>query len=107
MLFMAIVIPAAVHAIALANRAAVTAERKTVAAQLADSYLTELVLTGSWQNAAASGKFPGIHQAYEWRLHRQNWEIDLMIYLEVQVLFTVQGRQHRVRTSTLTEEPEA
>ena len=107
MLFMAIVIPAAVHAIVLANRAAVTAERKTVAAQLADNYLTELALTGSWQTAAASGKFPGIHQAYEWRLHRQNWEIDSMIYLEVQVLFTVQGRQHWVRTGTLMEEPEA
>lgn len=104
MLFMAIVIPAAVHAIVLANRAAVTAERKTVAAQLADGYLTELVLTGSWQNAAASGKFPGIHQAYEWRIHRKNWEIDSMLYLEVQVIFTVQGRQHWVRTGTLIEE---
>lgn len=107
MLFMAIVIPVAVHGIALANRAGVVAERKTVAAQLADSFLTELVVTDSWQNMPGSGAFPGIHSEYQWRLDQRNWEIDPMIYLEVQVAFTVQGREYLVRTSTLVEEPEA
>ncbi len=107
MLFMAIVLPAAIHAIVLANRAAVVAERKTIAAQLADNYLTELILAESWQNMPASGKFTGAYQAYEWRLERRNWEIDAMIYLEVQVIFTVQGREHQVRTGTLVEKPAA
>ncbi|MCS1406879.1 MAG: hypothetical protein M2R45_00034 [Verrucomicrobia subdivision 3 bacterium] len=106
MLFMAIVIPVTVHAITLANRASVIAERKAIAAQLADSYLTELVITESWQNIPAWGNFPGIHQDYEWRLNQRNWEIDTMIYLEIQVLFTVQGCEHWVRTSTLVEESE-
>ena len=107
MLFMAIVIPAAVHGITLANRAGVIAERKTVAAQLADSYLTELVVTEQWQTMTPSGTFPGVHSNYQWSLNQRNWEIDSMIYLELEVLFTVQGRAHVVRTSTLVEEPEA
>lgn len=107
MLFMAIVIPVAVHGIALANRAGVIAERKTEAAQLADSFLTELVVTESWQNMPGSGTFPGIHSEYEWRIEQRNWEIDPLIYLEVQVAFTVQGQEHLVRTGTLLEEPEA
>ena len=106
MLFMAIVIPVAVHGIALANRAGVIAERKTVAAQLADSVLPELVVPETWQNMPASGTFPGINRAYEWRFTQRNWEIDPLIYLEVQVFFTVQGQEHLVRTSTLVEEPE-
>ncbi len=107
MLFMAIVIPAAVHGITLANRAGVIAERKTKAAQLADSYLTELVVTEQWQSMTPTGTFPGVHNAYQWRLNQRNWEIDSMIYLELEVLFTVQGREHVIRTSTLVEEPEA
>ena len=106
MLFMAIVIPVAVQGIALANRAGVIAERKTVAAQLADSFLTELVVTETWQNQPGSGTFPGIHREYEWRLEQRNWDIDPLIYLEVQVAFTVQAQEHLVRTSTLIEEPE-
>ena len=107
MLFMAIVIPAAVHGIALASRAGIIAERKTVAAQLADSFLTELVVTESWQNMPSSGEFPGASEGYNWQLGQRTWETDQMIYLEVLVTFTVQGREHVVRTSTLVEEPEA
>jgi len=107
MLFMAIVIPAAVQGITLANKAGVIAERKTMAAQLADTYLTELVITEQWQTMNPSGAFPGVHSNYQWRLNQRNWDIDPMIYLELEVLFTVQGREYIVRTSTLVEEPEA
>ena len=107
MLFMAIVIPAAIQGVALANRAGVVAERKTRAAQLADSYLTELVVTEQWQTMTQSGNFPGVHSAYRWQLSQRSWEVDPMIYLELAVSFTVQGRDYVVRTSTLVEEPEA
>ena len=107
MLFMAIVIPAAVQGVTLANRAGVIAERKTRAAQLADSYLTELVVTEQWQSMTATGAFPGVHSAYRWQLNQRNWETDTMIYLELVVSFTVQGRDYAVRTATLVEEPEA
>ncbi len=107
MLFMAIVVPVAVQGIALASRAGVIAERKTVAAQLADSFLTELVVTESWQNMPATGTFPGASSNYDWSLNQRTWDIDQMIYLEVLVTFTVQGREHAVRTSTLVEQPEA
>jgi type II secretory pathway pseudopilin PulG len=107
MLFMAIVIPAAVQGITLANRAGVIAERKTMAAQLADTYLTELIITEQWQTMTPSGAFPGVHSEYKWQLNQRNWDIDPMIYLELEVLFTVQGREYIVRTGTLVEEPEA
>jgi hypothetical protein len=78
-----------------------------MAAQLADTYLTELVITEQWQTMNPSGAFPGVHSNYQWRLNQRNWDIDPMIYLELEVLFTVQGREYIVRTSTLVEEPEA
>ena len=59
MLFMAIVIPVAVRGVMLANRAGVVAERTRVAAQLADTLLTETVVTESWRYGAQEGDFDG------------------------------------------------
>lgn len=107
MLFMAIVVPVAVQGIALASRAGTIAERKIVASQLADSFLSELVVLETWQSSPGSGTFPNTQGEYQWSLLQRTWEVDQMIYLEVMVAFQVQGREHVVRTSTLVEEPEA
>ena len=59
MVFVAIVIPVAVEGVLIANRAGTVAERKRVAARLADRLLAELVLTGEWADASGlSGSSP-------------------------------------------------
>ena len=52
MLFMAIVIPVAVRGVMLANRAGVVAERKRVAAELADRLLVETIVTQQWMDGS-------------------------------------------------------
>ena len=105
LLFMAIVLPIALGAITLANRAAVVAERKAIASQLADSYLREMLIDESWSVLPGAGNFTGEHRGYSWELDTSTWEYDSMVYLELRVLFIVQGRRHSVRLAALAEEP--
>ena len=107
MLFMAIVLPVAIGAIALANRTAVTAERSVVAARLADSLLHEMQIDDAWRNHDPAGTFPDHGEAYRWELEQDTWEHDTMIVLTVRVFFTVQGQERMMSSSTLMQEPEA
>jgi type II secretory pathway pseudopilin PulG len=104
MLFMAIVIPVAVQGLMIANRAGVVAERKSVAARLADSLLTEMVLADAWQDAEDDGDFGEDYPDYAWKLTSDAWEEDTMLLLTVEVFYAAQGRQYSVRVSTLVEE---
>jgi len=104
MLFMAIVIPVAVRGVMLANRAGVVAERTRVAAQLADTLLTETVVTESWRYGAQEGDFEEEWPGYRWILDTEAWEEDAMRLVRVEVLYDVQDREYSVRLSTLAEE---
>ena len=104
MLFMAIVIPVAVRGVMLANRAGVVAERTRVAAQLADTLLTETVVTESWRYGAQEGDFEEEWPGYRWILDTEAWEEDAMRLVRVEVLYDVEDREYSVRLSTLAEE---
>ena len=104
LVFMAVVIPVAMEGIQIANRAGVVAERKAVAARLADGLLHELTLSNSWLSAGQSGIFPAPWQNYRWQLRHENWSQDAMRLLTVEVLFQAQNRQYGVRLSTLMKE---
>ena len=104
MFFMAIVIPVAVRGVMLANRAGIVAERTRVAAQLADSLLTEMVVTEGWRDAEQEGDFGEEWSGYRWVLEDDAWDEDTMRVLSVEVLFEVQDAEYRVRLSTLVEE---
>ena len=106
MLFMAIVIPVVVEAMAIANRAAVVAERSRVAAQLADKLLSEATVTNQWRNGDQTGDFEPDYPGYEWRLTTAGWNEDVMRVVSVEVAFLVQGRTSSVRLSTLVSENE-
>jgi len=104
MLFMALVIPVAVQGLLIANRAGVVAERKGVAAGLADQLLNEMVLDDAWQSEDEEGDFGEDYPGYAWAMGTEAWEEDTMLVLWVEVSFEAQGQVYAVRLSTLVEE---
>jgi ribosomal protein L17 len=106
MVFVAIVIPVAVRGLTTANRAGVVADRKSVAAQLAERKLNEVVVTDVWRSAEKEGNFGEERAGYRWILKDGAWEEDTMRVVSVEVFFEVQGREYSVGLSTLVEEAE-
>ncbi|MBK9138298.1 MAG: hypothetical protein IPM17_05970 [Verrucomicrobia bacterium] len=103
LVFMAIVIPVAVQGLQIASRAGQVAERKAVAARIADRMLNELMVTGQWQSSNPSGNlFEGVHE-YVWRAQSEPWELGVLRVLHVDVFFRVQGQEYDVRLSTLMD----
>ena len=106
MLFVALVIPVALHGIAIANRAGVIADRKIVAAQLAERFLDEMILNESWSSSSTRGDFGEEWQEYRWEFIEETWPYDDMRMLTVVVWFKVQEHEYHVLLSTLVEESE-
>lgn len=103
LVFLAIVIPVAVHGLQVANLAGQVAERKAVATRLADRLLNELLVTGQWQQAASSGTVEEGLREFRWQLLTQNWDRDALKLLTMRVSYLVQGRDYEVRLSTLVD----
>jgi general secretion pathway protein I len=106
MLFMAIVIPVTVQAVLLANRVGITAERKRVAAQLANRVLTETIVTESWRTGDQKGDFGDDWPGFRWELTSETWSEDTMRLVTVRVFYKVQEREWSERLSTLADESE-
>lgn len=98
---MAIVIPAAVEGLRIANRAGVVAQRKGVATQLADSLLNELIVTKSWYDSAQTGTFAPEWPGYRWRVSNETWGRETMRLVSVEVTYEVQSKEYQVVLSTL------
>lgn len=104
LVFLAVVIPVALQGLRVASRAGSVAERKAVAVRLAERKLNELVVTGEWQSAAASGTLQEGWQTYDWELESESWAEDgAMRVLTVRVVVPVQGQDYDVRVSTLVD----
>ena len=103
MLFMAIVIPVTIEGLSVANRAGMVAERRRVAAQLADNMLTELLVTGQWSTGGQAGNFGEDHPGFRWELKTENWTEESMRLLTLRVWFKVQEKDYEVHLSTLVD----
>jgi general secretion pathway protein I len=99
--FMAIVIPVAVEGLHVANRAGVVAQRKSVAARIADRVLNEALIGGQSQSTSRNGVVQEGAQEYRWSIRYQPWPEDAMRLVTVEVVFPVQGQDHDVQLSTL------
>src|SRR5437879_6570329 len=99
MMFLAIVIPAVISALTVSNRAAVVAERSTMAGQLAENKLSELTLGNAWSSSETRGDFGQDWQGYRWELTQSAWKVSSMVELTMTVFFQVQGQEHTVRLS--------
>ena len=101
MLFLAIVIPAAVEALHVASLAGDVAARKGAAARVADRILNESLVTTNWNVGSQSGTVTEGAEEFRWTLNSQNWPVDSMELLTVEVKFPVQGHDYSVQLSTL------
>ena len=106
MLFMAILVPVIVQGLTIANRAGVIAERKRIASQLADSLLSEIMVTEEWRNGDEEGDFGEEWPGYRWILQTQAWDVDTMRMITLQVMYRVQEKDYSVILSTLAPEEE-
>jgi hypothetical protein len=108
LLFLAIVIPAAVEAMHLASLAGEVAARKGAAARVADRILNESLMMAKWSNGTQSGTTSEGALEFQWTLTSQGWPQDsAMQMVTVEVKFTAQNKDYSVKLSTLASQPGA
>ena len=106
MLFLAIVIPAAVEAMHLASLAGEVAARKGAAVRVADRILNESLVTTNWSNGTQSGTTSEGPLEFRWTLTSQSWPQDsAMETVTAEVKFSAQGRDYAVKLNTLVAQP--
>jgi len=105
MVFLAILVPAIIEGLGLANRTSVIAERSSIAGELAENKLNEIIVDGTSQVAVGtSGDFGTDWPGYRWELSQQQWAQDTtntMTNVTMEVFFQVQGAERSVKLDTL------
>jgi len=101
MLFLAIVIPAAVEALHVSSLAGEVAVRKGAAARIADRILNESLVTTNWSGGQQNGTVTEGMLDFAWTRTSQNWPPDAMQLLTVEVKYSAQGKDYSVKLSTL------
>ncbi len=67
LLFLAVVVPAIVGALSVANRASEMAERSALAGELAQNKMSEFLVGDAWQSPPfTTGDFEGLYPGYRW-----------------------------------------
>jgi type II secretory pathway pseudopilin PulG len=104
MMFMAIVIPAAVQGLRVASLAGEVSQRKIVATRIGNKILNELKVTGQLQNSGQSGVVKQGGLQYNWSVRSQIWNEDMTTHMNqvtLTVTYAAQGKDYDVRLSTL------
>jgi type II secretory pathway pseudopilin PulG len=101
LLFLAIVIPAAVEALHVASLAGEVAARKGAAARVADRILNESIVMTNWNTGTQNGTVTEGAQEFRWTLTSQDWPVDAMELLTAEVKYSAQGRDFSVKLCTL------
>lgn len=101
---MAMVMPVAMKALAIANRAGQVAQRKAIAARVADRMLSEYVAgaqskAGSQKGVVTEGAFE-----FDWNIRLEAWREDTMRLVTCEVTYPVQGQQYNLAVSTLVSQ---
>jgi type II secretory pathway pseudopilin PulG len=101
LLFLAIVIPAAVEAMRVASLSGQVAAKKGAAARVADSVLNESIVLTNWAGGTRSGTVSDGAMDYHWKLTSKAWQQNSITLLTAEVAFQAQGRDFSVKLSTL------
>lgn len=101
LLFMAIVIPVAMHGMSVASRAGILGQRKAAAMRVAERVMDEMLVTGQLNQASATGTIAEGDTSYPWSLTSDSWSEDSLTEVTVRVSFDVQGNTYDVSLSTL------
>ncbi len=104
MAFLGILMPVIISALLVSNRAALVGERATIAMQLGENRLSEMMLAGAWSTEGARGDFGEQWPGYRWELTKSAWESSTMTELTLDVFYPVQGNERDLRLSTLVHE---
>jgi prepilin-type N-terminal cleavage/methylation domain-containing protein len=99
LVFMAIVIPAAVHGLRLAGTAGEMAQRRAAAVRIAERMLNESIVTAN--QSGQSGVVQDGPIEYRWQARNDAWSQDALRQMTMVVTFNVQGQEHEVRLTTL------
>ena len=105
MLFLAIVIPAAVEALHVSSLAGEVAARKGAAARIADRLLNQCVVMTNWNNGVQNGTVSEGGLDFRWTMSSQAWSADAMQLLTAEVKYQAQGKDYSVKLSTLASSP--
>lgn len=107
LLFLAIVLPAAVEVLHVASLAGEVAARKSEAVRVADRELAESLVTTNWLGSRSGVVTEGVLD-FHWTLNRRDWTqlpaapvAAPMELLTVNVTYSAQGRDYSVNLSTL------
>src|SRR5262249_7036340 len=87
LLFMAIVIPVALHGVSWASGAGMLGQRTAVAMRIAERVLDETIATSQNPATAAVGSITEGDTTYPWTLKVEPWTEDTMTVLTVTVQF--------------------
>jgi len=105
MVFLAILVPAIVEGLTIANKASVVAERGSIAGELAENKMNEMLADGTWQsNPASGGDFGTDWPGYRWEMSQESWDqdkVNVVTELDLSVFFQVQGEEHNFELTTL------
>ena len=107
LLFMAIVIPAAIEGMHIASLAGAVAARKGEAARVAQRLLAENLVTTNSSQSVQSGTLTEGQRQFNYTMRSDPWNRDpsqnVIRQLSVEVKFTAQNREYSVRMSTLVD----
>ena len=101
MVFLAILVPAVLQMLTLANRASEVSERSSIAAELANNKLNELTLNEAWATADSKGDFGSDWPGYHYEVTQGTGAVDSMTNLGVEVFYPVQGKERSIQLTTL------
>ncbi len=106
LVFVSVLVPIAVQAIANSSRAGVMAERRRMAAMLAEKILNEAILTEDWRTGSMRGDFGEDFPEYTYEISRENWIEETMSEVVAEVFFKVQGIEYSTQFRTLADAEE-
>ena len=104
MVFVALVIPAAVKDVRLAGDAGTLSARKSHALRLGEAMLNQLIVTDEWRTGVQSGQFLEPYEQFKWNLDQRNWEGTDLTEVIMSVEYPSRGRTEGIRISTLVDE---
>lgn len=105
LLFLAIVIPAAVEALHISSLAGEVAARKGAAARVADRILNESLVTTNWNHGTQNQTITDGALEFRSTLTSENWPQGNMQLVSAEVKFTAKGHDYSVKLSTLASSP--
>ncbi|MBL7189555.1 MAG: type II secretion system protein [Phycisphaerae bacterium] len=106
MVLIGIIMPVAMHCIALCAGLGGQARRQIEAASLARTRLTELTVSDDWKTSQKDGDFGKDWPGYRWTAEVSSWTDSTMSQLDLTVFWQSRGKERMVTLSTLVNPEE-